>query len=206
MLPLLFLKKVKMEIVPHSLYHYLSQIPDFRRVKSRRHSLAPVLSMLIMATLSGTKGMRGMARFMLRHQAAFVPFFELRHGVPCYATLRTILRGVSFDDLNTALFTWTHYHYPLELEEWQSFDGKGLNSTITDSQGSNQQYLSLVNLYGHKHGLIYSSEKMDSKKANEPDIVRQCLDHLVSNHGIELATLNTRLDAIHCQKKTRIAT
>jgi predicted transposase YbfD/YdcC len=190
-----------MEMVPHSLYNYLSQIPDFRRTKSRRHPLTAVLSMLIMATLSGQVGLRSMARFVLRHQSAFSAFFGLRHGVPCYATLRTILRGVSFEELNTALFNWTHYHYPLESEEWQSLDGKALNSTITDSQDSNQQYLSLINLYGHKHGLIYSSEKMDSKKANEPEIVRQFLEHLASAAGIPLDSLNTRLDALHCQKK-----
>jgi hypothetical protein len=190
-----------MEIVEHSLLYYLSQIPDFRRLKSRRHPLPAVLSMLIMATLSGYTGLRSIARFMVRHESDFVSFFKLKHGVPCYATMRTILCCVSFEDLNTALFKWTHHHYPLELEGWQSLDGKGLNSTITDSQGTNQQYLSLINLFGHKHGLVYSSEKMDSKKANEPEMVRAILESLSTKHNIDISALNIRLDAIHCQKK-----
>jgi hypothetical protein len=185
----------------YSLLYFLSQVPETRKKKGHRHPLHAVIGMLIMSIQSGSTSFKSFSRFVTRHSATLVPLFDLKHGTPCYATLRTIVKGIDFEELNKAMFLWCNHHAPLESADWFSADGKALRSTVTDGQTINQTFITLVSIYSHSSGLVYSATKQDSKKSYEPEVVRQMLIDLEKAHSIDLKTLKMRLDAVHCEKK-----
>jgi DDE_Tnp_1-associated len=60
----------------------LSQIPDFRIPKGRRHPLWFVLLLTIMGTMSGYYGYRAIGEFVKRHRQALVLAFGIPKELP----------------------------------------------------------------------------------------------------------------------------
>ena len=185
----------------NSLMYFLSQIPDHRLSQGRRHVLSGVLSMFVMAVLSGRKSLKSIARFMDQNKEDLSAAFQSKHGVPSYGTLWSILNLVPFSELNKALFNWVNHHAPLAVLDFVSADGKALCSTLEHVGTDQQDFIYLVSIFGTMNNLVYSSSKNTQKKGNEATVVRDMLDDLSQNHNLDLSGLALRLDAIHCQKK-----
>ena len=185
----------------HSLLDYLSQIPEFRKKKGFRHELPDVIAMLVMGVLSGNKSLKGLARFVKRHETELTELFELKHGTPAYGTIWTFVQNIPFSAINKAIFNWVNHHAPLHEELWLSADGKALRSTLNDANNSEQNFIYMVSLYGQINGLVYYSAQHEQNKDNEANVVRQMLSDLSTNHKIEMSEVMLRLDAGHCEKK-----
>jgi DDE_Tnp_1-associated len=183
------------------LYYYLSQIPDFRIKKGQRHKLADILSMLIMAVLSGRKSKKSISRFLNKNNAVLTTLFGLKHGTPSYGTLHSILAGVKIADFNAALFAWTNAHYPIAASLCLSGDGKALRSTVTNVQDKTQQFIQMVSLYDSVANLVYFSAILDTKKDYEADKIVDIFEQIKTDNAVDLSSNKLRLDALHCQKK-----
>ncbi len=174
------------------LSYFIKQIPDHRRRQGTRHPFHPFITMIILANLGGYHGLNEMTRFIKDNGEYFKKLFNLR-VVPGYTILRTFCAEVSFDAINQAFYNWASQH--VEAKDWFSIDGKGLNSTVSDPSTANQNFKSLVSLFGHKLGIVLRSNSYENKKSSEIC----CAQELISQ--LEQKGLVLTLDALHCQKK-----
>lgn len=183
----------------YDLFDYLKQVKDFRRREGQRHALWAVLGMIIMAIISGHQGLKGFARFMKANEKELVLAFQLKHGVPSFGTIRTILLQLELEPLRMAFIRWMRPHLKKQRQKggdiWLSLDGKSLASTVQNSQDALQDFVMVVSLFAQESGLVMAIQPFRSKKAYEPQVVRE----LISKLGLKDVIYT--LDALHCQKK-----
>ncbi|MBK8920589.1 MAG: transposase family protein [Saprospirales bacterium] len=87
----------------YNLLEFLTDFSDPRRGQGQRHRLSVFLAMVIMAILSGHQGLKGFTRFMKNNEEELVSIFQLKHGVPSFGTVRTLLQSVSPEELATKI-------------------------------------------------------------------------------------------------------
>lgn len=179
-------------IIMQGLSYFIKEIPDHRRRQGTRHPFHPFITMIILANLGGYQGLNEMTRFISHNAEYFKKLFNLR-VVPGYTILRTFCAEVSFEAINQAFCNWASQY--VEEKDWYSIDGKALSSTITDPSTANQNFKSIVSLFGHKSGIVLRSNSYENKKTSEIC----CVQELIGQ--IEQKGLVLTLDALHCQKK-----
>lgn len=177
-----------------SLVELYEQVKDPRKASGRRFPLPAFLSMMTMAYMSGHGGYRAPASFMKGNESALVKMFNLKHGVPGFVQIRTIINLLDFKQINQVFYTWMQDFVSIEAGEWISADGKGLNSTVSDAQSSKQDFEIMVRLFSQKLGIVLQTESKRFK-AREHIAFQSLLDQL------KLKGVIITLDAIHCQKK-----
>lgn len=180
----------------HPLEYFLDLVPDPRRAQGVIHQKVPLLMMIIMANMAGSYGYREMAAYMKNNLAQFKNLFELKHGVMKYVALRTFIMNLDFERLSAAFKSWADQFIEMSPGEAYSFDGKGLNSTVTNSHNAEQNYKSMVSLFSHKTGLVVDVEMIEIKKSHEIGAVQKMISRL------EVKGITLIGDALHCQKKT----
>jgi hypothetical protein len=77
-----------------------------------------------------------------------------------------------------------------------AIDGKSINSTVSQCHDSQQNFVSLVSLFGQQSHLILQIGILENGKASEIKTVHELLNKLQINKAV------FTLDALHCQKKT----
>lgn len=174
------------------LSYFIKQISDHRRRQGTRHPFHPFITMIILANLSGYHGLNEMTRFIEYNADDFKKIFNLR-VVPGYTILRTFCAEVSFEAINKAFYKWASQY--VKEKDWFSIDGKGLNSTSSDSFNANQNFKAIVSMFGHEIGLVLISNSYENKKKSEIHCVQELITQL-EQRGMVLT-----LDAMHCQKK-----
>ena len=76
---------------------FFEQVPDTRIDKGKRYSMSQLLSIVIMAIISGEKGLRGIERFSKMSEPELVKGLKLKHGVPSYGTFHTLFENLNFE-------------------------------------------------------------------------------------------------------------
>jgi len=180
-----------------NIINYLSRIRDFRRKQGLRYPLIMVLLITIMSIMAGRCRQREIASFARANQTELTKFFKVRKNrIPSHVTFREVLRNVDFEELISVFDDWAAQYVTLEKDEWLSIDGKALASTVTDSQSSYQNFVSLVSIFSHRRGQVLKAAKLENKKQSEIPTVRELIETL------ELKGVVFTLDALRCQKKT----
>lgn len=181
------------------LYHLFSHIKDSRVVGRTRYEYANVLFIVVLALLSNAKSYRQIAKFITVHYDELAILLDLHWGrVPAYTTLRDIIRGIDYSELE-ALFR-EHASYlsgELSLDNSRSFvqicfDGKTLRGSDIASDG--HRLIQFLNGYMVDSGLIICHAAIDTK-TNEIPTFQKILKELAISHSL------LTLDAMHCQKK-----
>ncbi len=72
----------------YDLRSYFKLLKDPRRPQGQRYSLENILTIVIMAILSGCQGLRGFTRFASSNEPELVSLFNLKHGVPVIILFR----------------------------------------------------------------------------------------------------------------------
>ena len=183
------------EKVSYDLSSYLSTIKDCRRGQGQRYPLVPTLMMIIMSVLSAATGYREMAAFMKRHESALSSSFGLKHGVPSHVSIRAILLGIGFVNINRGFLNWMRGVLETPEEQWVSGDGKALRSTLRDAGNSKQTFVQLVSIFSHNSRLVLAQKATEHSKAEEAQAIRDLIAAL-DKEGLIIT-----LDALHCQKK-----
>jgi hypothetical protein len=176
-----------------SLSHFVQQIPDHRRAQGIRHPFHSMIAMIILSNLNGYFGLREMDRFFRHNAAFFTQTFNLKHGVPGFTILRTFCLQINFEDVNEAFCKWASQY--IEEKSWFSIDGKGIKSTANEHFSAQQNFMSIVSLFGHKTGIVIRSAGFENKQKSEIHSVQELISQL-DQKGMILT-----LDALHCQKK-----
>lgn len=179
----------------YKLYEFLKSLEDPRRGQGQRHRLEDVLVIVLMSILSGHQGLRGFTRFAKANEEELTEIMNLKHGVPCYYTFRSVISGLDEQILANQFINWMKNYISQEADELIALDGKAIKSTTHGGNTKLQNFVSVVNAFGHQTGLVHGMESFQNGKSGEG----QALRDLVEKLGFKGKTFT--MDALHSQKK-----
>jgi len=180
----------------YSIDSFVNSLTDPRRGQGQRHSLENILTIVIMAILSGHNGLRGFARFASSNEQELIQTLKLKHGVPCYYTFHSVLSSLNEQIMAQKFIAWMQTYPHLLTDEFVSLDGKVVASTVNGGNTSSQNFVSVVSAFGQQTGLVYGSQTFENGKSGE----NRALCELVENLGLKAKTFT--MDALHTQKNT----
>jgi hypothetical protein len=175
---------------PLSLLEVLAQIPDPRSRHGRRHPLPAILSLAVLAMLSGAKSYQAIAQFgrdkgpALAHALGF-----LRGKTPTKSTFSIVFRLLDVQAFETALSGWIASRLPQGQQTPISMDGK----TARGSRDGDVPGQHLVAAYCDDVQAVLAQIKVDTK-TNEHKAALQLLGFLPVKGNIFTG------DALFCQR------
>lgn len=179
-----------------TLIEALQTIPDPRRKAGRLYPLWLFLLLVILGTMSGYRGYRGLARFMQRHQDHLAQHLGLpRAKLPTYSTIRRLLMLIDFHAVAVAFNGWATANGLVQAGDHCAVDGKGLSNTVTDAHDSHQDFVNVVSVFQLEQGLVVGQSAFHNYEQSEIDVVYELLKKL------QLSGVTYSLDALHAQKK-----
>lgn len=174
------------------LIDILSEIPDFRKSKGKRHPLSAILALACVAMMCGHKGYRAFAEWRSNYGDDLMKDLGFtRLDGPCAATFSNIFRGINVKLFEEKIGAWAESLLTkLKGHDNISLDGK--TSKGSRKQGSDIcHFLSAV---GHEVGLTLAQTGVDSK-TNEIGVVDEVLRSLVLEGRV------VTMDALLTQRK-----
>lgn len=179
-----------------TLIEALQTIPDPRSSLGRRYPLWVFLLLVILGTMSGYRGYRGLARFMERHQGHLAGQLGLaRADLPHYSTIRRLLNQIDFDAVATVFTHWAQAAGLLQPGDACAVDGKGLKNTVTAPDTAEQNFVNVVSMFQLHPGVVVAQAVFDNGEASEINVVYKLLEQL------QISGVSISLDALHAQKK-----
>ena len=174
------------------LTQYLNQLTDPRDTRGKVYNLGTILSMIVLARLSGQDKPYGIFEWIKNRQEALVTIFSLkRKQTPCLNTLRTILSEVvSLDELEQALQQYLNLRYGGQNSVFICIDGKTMRGTIPKGYTQGVHFLSA---YLAEDGIVLKQVAVGSKE-NEISASGPLLDDLYLKGKVVCA------DAMHTQR------
>lgn len=182
----------------NSLIKYLKQVKDFRGCRGKRHPLWLVLLIVILSQVSGHQGYREMEDWVKINYLRLRKTFNLSSETPpSYSTIRRVIKGVEWKELNQILPHWVQENYPQLPEiEGLSIDGKSLRSTVTRPGDDEQNMGMMISLFSPETGLVLTTEKWESKKGSELAVAQE----VIGKCGLKRKLITA--DALHCNPVT----
>lgn len=175
---------------PLSLLEILADIPDPRRKRGLRHPLSAVLSLAVLAMLSGNKTYQAIAQYGRDKGAALAHALGFRRGkTPCKSSFSVLFRSLDIVAFEAALGRWVASRLPQGQELVVSLDGK----TLRGSRDGDTPGQHLVALYASEAQAVLAQLKVDAK-TNEHKAALQMLGVLPLRGKIILG------DAMFCQR------
>ena len=178
------------------LRDFLEAMPDFRKARGQRYSLAGYLTIAIAARLAGYRGVTAFGEFaerldegQRRAVGGFVSPTRHRVTVPAASTFHYILEALPPDTLEQALRAWTAQHdsgAPIAM------DGKDIRGASRQIDGEKRLMVGAVE---HGRGVVLGQHQVGDK-TNEIPAVRALAKQL------DLAGRVVTLDAMHAQQAT----
>jgi len=179
----------------YKMFEFFGSLTDPRRGQGQRHKLSDVLTIVIMAILSNHQGLRGFARFAKFNEKELTEVLNLKHGVPCYFTFRAIFTGLEEQLLATKFIEWVKSYLPDMADDFVALDGKSIKATTKDGSTSLQNFVSVVNAFGHRSKMVYGMKSFENGKSGEAEALRKLVEQLGLKEKI------FTMDALHTQKK-----
>lgn len=179
------------------LIEVLSEIPDFRNNRGKRHPLSSILALATVAMLCGSKSYSAIAEWGRNYGQHLVKALGFTHQKsPCAATLHTVFRHLGRQVVESKLGAWAEALLasvpPVnDKKEGLSLDGKSLRG----SQKQGAPGCHLLSVVSHRLGLTLAQQSVDDK-TNEIPVAPQVLEALVLEGRVVTA------DAMHTQKET----
>ena len=180
----------------------LSEIPDFRKAKGKRHPLSAILALACTAMMCGYQSYGAIAEWGRNYDRRFTKALGFTHRkTPCVGTLHNVLRNIDIKLLEFKLGIWSEsimshgQEQEVVADEAVAVDGKTLRGSL--KQGSSITHL--LSAVSHKLGLTLAQCSVTGEsddKTNEIGIMPEILQNLVLEGRIITA------DAMHTQRET----
>ena len=148
-----------------------------------------------MAIISGHQGLRGFARFASSNEEELTEALQLKHGVPCYFTFQTVFSALNEQLMAQKFSTWMHQYEPVLSDKFIALDGKVVTSTVNGGNTNIQNFVSVVNAFGHQSGMVYGMQSFENGKSAESPALRQLVEKLGLTDKV------FTMDALHTKKK-----
>ena len=181
-----------------SIEEFIITLEDPRRGEGKRHQLRDIIVIIFMAILSGQQSIKGFARFAKSNNEELTTLLSLKHGVPKFSTFQGVISHFSEQLLVSKFISWVSQYHKDWADEFIALDGKAVRATVTSGGTSVQNFVSVVNAFGHKSKMIYGMKSYENKKGTEVEIVRQLAQEL----GVKDVTFT--LDALHGKKNSKL--
>jgi hypothetical protein len=179
-----------------TLQEAFAQVPDSRGSRGKRYPLPTFLLLVLLATMSGYQGFRGMERFMDRHQQILSQRLGLsRQALPDYSTIRRLMEQIDFHQVAAVLTTWMNDVQWLQCGDDCAIDGKGLANTLVHHKDAKQNFVNVVSVFQLRQGLVVAQQVFENAKASEIEVVQLLIEQL------QVTGIVFSLDALHLQKK-----
>ena len=179
----------------NNLCEFINSLPDNRRLQGRRHELANIIIIVIMAILSGHQGLKGFTRFARSNQKELEEVLTMRHGIPKYNTIRETLSSIDEKIMAEFFIQWAKGCGHDLIDEFAAIDGKAVRSTLSGGNTQAQSFVAVVSAFGHQSGLVLGVGTYENGKASEAGVVRDLVQKM-DTKGIIFT-----MDALHSQKK-----
>jgi len=175
---------------PLSLLEVLAQVPDPRSRHGRRHPLSAILSLAVLAMLSGAKSYQAIAQFGRDKGPALAHLLGFRRGkTPAKSTFSVLFRVLDVQAFEHALARWIAGRLPQGQEKPIALDGK----TARGSRDGDVPGQHLVAAYRADAQAVLAQVRVDAK-TNE---------HKAALHLLGILPVKGNIitgDAIFCQR------
>ena len=172
----------------------LSQVPDPRGRKGRRHPLSAMLAAVVCGLLCGARGYEGLVEWLHDLPVDFWHFLGFTRRPPKKDCFRDLLMRLDPVALDRTLSEWISEELRLDLNEEQlqavSFDGKTLCATLR----THSRAVHLLAAVDHQTGYVLSQLRVD-EKTNEHKAALELLRILVMDGRVLVG------DAMFCQRE-----
>lgn len=180
-----------------TLYETFLTIPDKRNPSGLRYDLGLILSIVLLATISGYIGARAVEDFVSKNKQDLRKYFQVtRKSLPSRKTIFKVIKSISFKDLMIAFSLWSNEYAAISDKEWIAADGKAIRGTVVNPKSQYQNFVSMISLFSHKRKQVITSKAVIGKKESELKSFQEMLEELEIENAI------FTIDALHCQKKT----
>jgi hypothetical protein len=145
---------------PLSLAELLQEIPDPRRAEGKRHPLPAVLSLLVLATMAGMRGLQGVVDFGRNLPPDVVASLGFtRPRTLARSTLSEILRAIDIETFEAVIGRWLRRQ--ADRHGWTAIaiDGKSLRGAT----GEQLPAVHLVAAYAHEAQVVLAELRVDAK-------------------------------------------
>jgi hypothetical protein len=173
----------------NGLIEFCSDIQDTRAKRGVRHKFIGLMSVCILATLSGTKGYKGIYTWGKSLGKDMLWNLKLRNA-PGESTIRRFILSLNASEVDEKLTQWLLNHESLNGIAL-AIDGK----TLRGSRDGKIKPLQLLSVVSHESAIIFAQEEVNSK-TNEIPVVQKLLTKLDIKGAVITA------DALHSQDKT----
>jgi hypothetical protein len=143
-----------------SLPDLLEEIPDPRRAEGKRHPLPAVLSLLVLATMAGMRGLQGVVDFGRNLSPDVVASLGFtRPKTLAKSTLSEILRAIDVEAFEAVVGRWLRRQADRHGWTALALDGKSLRGAT----GERLPAVHLVAAYAHEAQVVLAELRVDAK-------------------------------------------
>lgn len=171
------------------LIEFCRDIQDRRAKRGVRHKFIGLMSVCILATLSGTKGYKGIYVWGKSLSKDILWNLKLRNA-PGESTIRRFILSLDAGEVDEKITQWLLNHESLNGIAL-AIDGK----TLRGSRDGKIKPLQLLSTVSHESAIIFAQEKVSSK-TNEIPVAQKLLKKLEIKGAVITA------DALHSQDNT----
>ncbi|MBE7530465.1 MAG: transposase family protein [Ardenticatenaceae bacterium] len=141
----------------------LNQLTDPRDKRGKVYELGTILTMIVLARLSGADKPYGIFEWIRARRSSFISLFNLqRSQTPCLNTIRTLLEEVvSLAELESVLKQYLHEQYGGQNSVLICIDGKTMRGTIPKRY---QQGVHLLSAYLAQDGIVLKQIEVNQKE------------------------------------------
>jgi hypothetical protein len=176
-----------------NLLELLAQIPDPRGRRGRRHPLPAMLTAIVCAILTGSRGYRAIAHWVRSQNATVWQWLGFHCNPPCANTFRNLLLALEPETLETVLRQWIAAVIQLPApDEIRSvaMDGKTLCNTLA----AHERNVHLLSLLDQATGGVLSQQTV-SPATNEAKTAIELLKTIILKGRLVTG------DAMFCQRE-----
>ncbi len=173
----------------NGLINFCTTIQDGRDKRGLRHHFEGIMSLCILAILSGARGYKGI--YLWGNSLSKDTLWKLKlRKAPCESAIRRFILSLDASDVDQKLTKWLLKHESLNGIPL-AIDGK----TLKGSKDGDRKGIQLLSMVSHDSSLVFAQEKVDSK-TNEIPVAQNLLEKTNIKGSVITA------DALHSQDKT----
>lgn len=158
-----------------TLNEYFGSIPDPRVERTRAHQLVDIITIALLAILSGADGWSGIETYGLAKQQWLETFLELPNGIPSHDTFARVFARLDPENLEIQFQEWVKLLASYLGATVIAIDGKSVKGSYDRETGV--KALQLVSAWASEHQLVLGQCAVDTK-SNEITAIPILLEQL----------------------------
>ena len=180
-----------LNILNASFFKHFADLNDPRIERSKEHLLKDIITIAILAVISGADGWVGIEAYGNAKYEWLKSFLELPNGIPSHDTFSRVFARIEPQQFQECFLSWVNTIVgELELNVI-AIDGKTMKQSY--DRNDQQKALHIVTAWSSSHQLVLGQKKVD-KKSNELTAIPELIEML------EIAGSVITIDSMGCQK------